>query len=493
MNQSVLNALSSTTLDSFQSYFGITIFPILTSIEAPSTYLSLGEALSRELIMITEISDSGSVPELQVKNSADVPVLILDGEELRGAKQNRVINTTVLLREQSETVIPVSCTEQGRWSYTSSHFEDSDVIMAKEVRSKKSRSVSASLRSSDVAMSDQGLVWDEVRKLHDKLGTHSPTGAMRDSYSRHEGSLKERLSHFPCVERQTGLIALAKGKVIGMDILSNTSVYEQVHSRLLKSYVIDLLGDPQTDDELDQRMVAENFLASLPSLTESQHPSVGYGTDFRYQSESVCGSSLVHDGIAVHVAFFTDTSASPVRENRRYSARQRGPQPNREPPQSGSASESTRPRSGQVDRSTNRPHVSRQDPKSEMNSRPPSSTAEDQEHIREEAERKRAQRMREGEAVVKEAEEQRKRRIEAHSRWTQTFLKLSPLKRLELIAWDTTRDLGYFPAASAEVSSNVIKEFERDTLVALYQKIKDRRKGPWNRLAEVVRERVEAP
>ena len=40
---------------------------------------------------------------------------MLDGTELRGGKQTRVLNTTVLLGGRSETRIPVSCIEVGRW------------------------------------------------------------------------------------------------------------------------------------------------------------------------------------------------------------------------------------------------------------------------------------------------------------------------------------------------------------------------------------------
>ena len=49
-------------------------------------------------------------------------LLMLDGEELVGAKKNRVLNVTVLIAAQSDTVIPVSCVEQGRWSYWSQEF-----------------------------------------------------------------------------------------------------------------------------------------------------------------------------------------------------------------------------------------------------------------------------------------------------------------------------------------------------------------------------------
>jgi hypothetical protein len=42
------------------------------------------------------VSEGGSVPHLLFINDAMRPVLLLDGEELVGAKQNRVLNLTVL-------------------------------------------------------------------------------------------------------------------------------------------------------------------------------------------------------------------------------------------------------------------------------------------------------------------------------------------------------------------------------------------------------------
>jgi len=77
-------------------------------------YLTLKEAMDKNLLEITELDDSGAVPELRVKNHAEIPVLILDDEELKCAKQNRIVNISILLKENFETIIPVSCVETGK-------------------------------------------------------------------------------------------------------------------------------------------------------------------------------------------------------------------------------------------------------------------------------------------------------------------------------------------------------------------------------------------
>jgi len=76
--------------------------------------LKLKETLIQNLLKITELNDSGAVPQLKVMKNAELPVLILDVEELMGAKQNRIVNTNILLSEKFETIIPVSGVEQGR-------------------------------------------------------------------------------------------------------------------------------------------------------------------------------------------------------------------------------------------------------------------------------------------------------------------------------------------------------------------------------------------
>ena len=76
------------------------------------------EALDAGLARVEEVSEGGSVPELRFTNSAAMPILIVDGEELVGAKQNRVANLTILAPAKTTIRIPVSCVEAGRWRYS---------------------------------------------------------------------------------------------------------------------------------------------------------------------------------------------------------------------------------------------------------------------------------------------------------------------------------------------------------------------------------------
>ena len=62
------------------------------------------------------------MPELRVANPLSEHVLFYDGEELVGAKQNRILNVSVLVGARTELPIPVSCVEQGRWRHESMHF-----------------------------------------------------------------------------------------------------------------------------------------------------------------------------------------------------------------------------------------------------------------------------------------------------------------------------------------------------------------------------------
>ena len=101
--------------------------------------------LERGEVDVAEISEGGAVPTIKVLNRSGLDALILDGTELRGAKQNRMVNVTIVAGGGMETVVPVSCVERGRWAYRSHGFTSSRRTVASRLRNLKAHRVAENL------------------------------------------------------------------------------------------------------------------------------------------------------------------------------------------------------------------------------------------------------------------------------------------------------------------------------------------------------------
>ncbi|MDM7987241.1 MAG: hypothetical protein QUS13_07910 [Smithella sp.] len=287
----------------------VTVMPIIGGDDAVWPYLTMKEAMDGHFLIVTEVTEDGSVPELKVQNRADKPVLLLDGEELAGAKQNRVLNTTILLRENSETIIPVSCTEHGRWSYRSANFEESGYMMSAKLRGVKNESVHENLKRLQIFRSNQGAVWDEIEYQARANKVQASTGAMRDILEAKKEDMDSYLEHFPLVPDQSGLLVIMNSEVVGMDMISGKQAFAQLHPKLIKSYVMDSLTVKPKKGNQHYRSKADAFLGNIIHCKESVFDSVGYGQDYRYEGNNMVGSALVHAGIVIHLAFFQVTGA----------------------------------------------------------------------------------------------------------------------------------------------------------------------------------------
>ena len=185
----VNSTLSQLEIGSPQSYRGLSIFPLTSSENGSTDYLLLSEALEAGLVSVRESSHGGSVPDLVVENRADRPVLIVDGEELLGAKQNRVANLTLLVPATKSTTIPVSCVEAGRGRTAAMSFALSERVHFARGRREKLASVQASMLSTGSRYSDQGAVWDTIENKAEAMDARLPTSAMGPSSKNMQGRL----------------------------------------------------------------------------------------------------------------------------------------------------------------------------------------------------------------------------------------------------------------------------------------------------------------
>lgn len=304
--------LSGVRLGEPTSANGLTLIPVISQLAAGPAYHTLAEAILADQLVISEVDGAGSVPQLRARNSGSVGVLILDGEELRGAKQNRVLNTTVYLAPDKVVLIPVSCVEAGRWHSTSERFADSGYVASQRVRCAAKESVTMNLRASGSFCSDQGRVWDEVAELAADHSFHSPTQAMRDVYESRRDELTDATCAFPAVPGQRGLVAVCGGRVFGMDLVSREEAYAQLHERLVRSYLFEAMRDDASVGADDLRE-AKRFMVSLADAVTTSHPSPGNGTSHRFTGPGFVGDALTYRGAVLHAAFFAAHESRTVR------------------------------------------------------------------------------------------------------------------------------------------------------------------------------------
>lgn len=281
------------------SHGALTVIPLIASPRPDPDWLTLVEAGAE--VVVEEISEEGSVPALALHNRAERPVLLLDGEELLGAKQNRVLNTTVLVAAQTTVTIPVSCVEQGRWAYRSHRFSSSDHSLYASLRARKAARVSESLRRGDGHAGDQMDVWDGLATKAALFQAASPTAAMSDVYGRHEDELRRAGETLAPRPGQVGALVYLAGRWLGVDLLAAPGLFARVWPRLCSGYAADALGRNPVDGLQPE---PDEVLARLKSSAAELAPAIGLGVEHRLQSGAVHGAALVVDERVAHLMAF---------------------------------------------------------------------------------------------------------------------------------------------------------------------------------------------
>jgi hypothetical protein len=311
-----------------QSHKNLSIFPLFSTYALNLEYLTLDEALAAASIEVTEVDNAGTVPELKVINKSPMMVLIMDGEELVGAKQNRIVNTTILIQGDSTTVIPVSCVEQGRWAYESRQFSSSERIMSSRMRAVKSEQVHRSIRTSGSYRSDQGAIWNEIATKASRMEAESPTMAMSRIYDKERSSLSDYVRRFRVVDMQVGAVFLINGKVVGLDSFGKPETFAKVFRKLVESYALDAIDwSEQASPRKTLKSDVTRFLLAASTTTVETSQSVGLGTDVRLESRALTGFALAHEVQILHLSIFARSNGHREDTHRsrmqRFSSRRR--------------------------------------------------------------------------------------------------------------------------------------------------------------------------
>lgn len=277
---------------------GISITPLFPAVDPVCRYVSLGQAVAGGL-EVTEVDEGGDVGELVVVNPTSDRVLLYDGEEVAGAKQDRILNVSVLVDANSSVTIPVSCIEVGRWQWESPAFRPAGRTPAPQVRRAKAEYLREAPLERGVA---QSAVWDAVALKEEQHGFRSGTSKHGDLIEHERPRLAQLAAAFPLQTGQCGMVLAAGGRVVCVDAVSLPGVFAQLYPALLDGYMLDALhhidGEPVADG------AAQEFIEALGTARRTRGPAAGLGTDVRMEAPALVGSALELDGEVIQFTAF---------------------------------------------------------------------------------------------------------------------------------------------------------------------------------------------
>ena len=301
--------------------------PILEGPSFPSIsgVLLVEEAIRAGFFHITETSESGQVPFLRVVNEGELPVLILDGEELVGGKQNRIVNTTILVPAGRELRIPVSCMEAGRWHHSRADFEAGCAVFRAKSRVRHKESVTESLRRERAYFSDQHAVWREVDASLAQAGADSRTRDFRSARERVEERMQSYLDGLRPVETQVGAVFYGPQGVLGCELLGSAGLFLKAFEKIVKSFAFEVVFSEDTVRR--RRKSVQRWWDTVLQTPVDVFDSPGAGHDVRVESPRLIGSGLMWDDRLVHFSCFpkdlSDDGRGLSRGSRRLSAADR--------------------------------------------------------------------------------------------------------------------------------------------------------------------------
>jgi hypothetical protein len=278
------------------SYKNLTIFPVRGADRPGSdAYITLDEGTKSGTVVITERSGGGqaaeivrqrpqpanrlpqaanrsprqqtvgyssgaSVNELALVNRSGKKLVLLAGEVIVGGKQDRIVQEDLVIPPISVPVaLNVFCVEHGRWTArNASHGSGGGGAPRAAAPETAARFDSLGavahpkLRAAAQDKKAQGEVWSEVSKNNAKLGTANGTDTYQEVYkSGRVGAQME--DYLRVLEREVlqpgvvGVVVARNGKAVWADVFASHRLFASYWPKLLKSYVVDALGDDRDD------------------------------------------------------------------------------------------------------------------------------------------------------------------------------------------------------------------------------------------------------
>ncbi|MEO0275732.1 MAG: DUF6569 family protein [candidate division WOR-3 bacterium] len=262
---------------------------------------SLDEALNNKIVRIEEVN-GGKINEVIFKNLSNERVFAIDGEEIIGALQNRVINTAFLAEEKTEFLLPVTCVEEGRWSGNKKEFSSGEMSFV-TIRSVLCKTVNKSLYEKKKFEANQSIVWEKVRETLKSLKVNSKTLSMHDTYNQCKDEIEKYIEDLN-FNSANGLIAFAGKDFLCMDFFNSKNLFNKYKLKILKGYAIDALSRRNETTNIRKKEEIEEIIHEIKNSKKDKFKSISLGNEIRFETKNFVGRALEYNDEILHLAVF---------------------------------------------------------------------------------------------------------------------------------------------------------------------------------------------
>ena len=280
----------------------ITIFFLQSKTKLENNFLTLEESISKSLVDINEVNSKGTIRYLKVSNKSNQKLLILGSEQIIGnaLKQNRVVNNTTLVPEQTTILLSVSCCEKNRWSPAVAN----NICTSESLYFTKGR-INNSVDIFDNNKTDQFKIWDDIAEKLDEFNTKSFTGTLEDTYNKNKLYFDEITNYFKINENDVGVVAAIGNRLVNVEIFSSNKLLKMYFPKIIKSLIFESYKKTSQNYLLGLKDVYKLFRLIEFSEKKLHKPHNDcLGEEIRFNSDRVVGSCLNYKEKLLHFSGF---------------------------------------------------------------------------------------------------------------------------------------------------------------------------------------------
>ena len=152
-----------------------------SKVKKVDSYICFSEALKKNLISVSEVNERGAVRYLKLSNKSNQKILVLESELITGdaLKQDRVVDRTTLIPENTTIMLQVSCCEKNRWSpVVANNISVSDTLFFSKGR------LDNSIEIYEKSKTNQFKIWDNICERLNDFKIKSFTGSTEEIYQK---------------------------------------------------------------------------------------------------------------------------------------------------------------------------------------------------------------------------------------------------------------------------------------------------------------------